>query len=78
MPSGLSASESLCPHSVGKASLLDGDDKMKDKTRVQNGVEEEEEQSVLERNWIRPDLASRCTWQLGGPNTDSPHVHAEW
>uniref|UniRef100_A0A8B9L4T3 Cystathionine beta-synthase n=1 Tax=Astyanax mexicanus TaxID=7994 RepID=A0A8B9L4T3_ASTMX len=29
-----------------------------------------------ERMWIRPDLASRCTWKLDGPNVDSPHNHS--
>lgn len=47
---------------------------------TENGVEEEEEEeaeSPLERKWIRPDLASRCTWRLGGPNIGSPHTHPE-
>ncbi|MCI4393697.1 hypothetical protein PGIGA_G00160470 [Pangasianodon gigas] len=26
--------------------------------------------------WIRPDLPSKCTWSLGAPLTDSPHLHA--
>ncbi|KAB5577417.1 hypothetical protein PHYPO_G00209700 [Pangasianodon hypophthalmus] len=72
MPSGLSAPESLCPHAVSKTY---GDGKLEDKDQVQNGVEEEK--SVMERNWIRPDLPSRCTWKLGDPNTDSPHFHSE-
>ncbi|KAG7330782.1 hypothetical protein KOW79_004751 [Hemibagrus wyckioides] len=75
MPSDLSASESLCPHAMNKTSLPSEDNKLMDKNQVQNGMEEEE--SVLERNWIRPDLSSRCTWRLGEPNTNSPHVHTE-
>lgn len=39
--------------------------------------EENEEEGPMERQWIRPDLPSRCTWRLGGPNTGSPHSHAE-
>lgn len=30
---------------------------------------------TIERNWIRPDLPSRCTWKLGDPTTESPHNH---
>ncbi|XP_022596448.1 cystathionine beta-synthase-like isoform X2 [Seriola dumerili] len=29
------------------------------------------------RNWIRPDLPSRCTWRLGAPISESPHCHPE-
>ncbi|KAG5833532.1 hypothetical protein ANANG_G00276900 [Anguilla anguilla] len=29
------------------------------------------------RNWIRPDLPSRCTWRLGAPPSQSPHSHPE-
>ncbi|XP_076975122.1 cystathionine beta-synthase [Tamandua tetradactyla] len=28
-----------------------------------------------ERLWIRPDVPSRCTWQLGRPPAESPHHH---
>uniref|UniRef100_A0A6Q2WWJ8 Cystathionine beta-synthase n=1 Tax=Esox lucius TaxID=8010 RepID=A0A6Q2WWJ8_ESOLU len=28
-----------------------------------------------ERQWIRPDLPSRCTWKLGGSSAESPHSH---
>ncbi|XP_060786471.1 cystathionine beta-synthase-like protein isoform X1 [Neoarius graeffei] len=73
MPSGLSASESLCPHTDSKTSLPYGDDKLKDEDQVEN----EEEETIMERNWICPNLPSRCTWQLRGPNTDSPHVHTQ-
>lgn len=32
------------------------------------------EKNVSERKWIRPDLASRCTWKLGMSPADSPHT----
>lgn len=32
---------------------------------------------TIERNWVRPDLPSRCTWKLGGPTTESPHNHLQ-
>ncbi|KAM3934679.1 cystathionine beta-synthase isoform 2-T2 [Leptodactylus fuscus] len=28
-----------------------------------------------DRKWIRPDLPSKCTWQLGKATDDSPHHH---
>ncbi|XP_056145115.1 cystathionine beta-synthase b [Lampris incognitus] len=31
--------------------------------------------SSSERNWIRPDLPSKCTWRLGMPISESPHKH---
>ncbi|KAM9486411.1 cystathionine beta-synthase-like [Clarias gariepinus] len=78
MPSDTSASESLCPHLISESQTL-YENKLNEKSKVQNGVEEhkEEEGSVMERNWIRPDLPSRCTWQLGNVKTPSPHVHTE-
>lgn len=30
-----------------------------------------------QRNWIRPDLPSRCTWRLGAPISESPHSHPQ-
>ncbi|XP_030642085.1 cystathionine beta-synthase b [Chanos chanos] len=36
---------------------------------------EDETEVKMERKWIRPDLPSRCTWKLGGPNAESPHNH---
>ncbi|XP_066563015.1 cystathionine beta-synthase b isoform X2 [Amia ocellicauda] len=30
-----------------------------------------------ERNWIRPDAPSKCTWKLGTPPSESPHFHYE-
>uniref|UniRef100_A0A8C7MTY3 Cystathionine beta-synthase n=1 Tax=Oncorhynchus kisutch TaxID=8019 RepID=A0A8C7MTY3_ONCKI len=29
-----------------------------------------------ERQWIRPDLPSRCTWKLGMSSAESPHCHS--
>ncbi|NXF04349.1 CBS synthase, partial [Smithornis capensis] len=29
-----------------------------------------------ERQWIRPDTPSKCTWKLGKPISASPHHHA--
>ncbi|XP_067111172.1 cystathionine beta-synthase b [Osmerus mordax] len=43
---------------------------------VENDLENGEA-SVEERNWIRPDLPSRCTWRLGMSHADSPHSHPE-
>uniref|UniRef100_A0AAY4BQZ8 Cystathionine beta-synthase n=1 Tax=Denticeps clupeoides TaxID=299321 RepID=A0AAY4BQZ8_9TELE len=34
-----------------------------------------QEEVAVERKWIRPDLPSRCTWKLGGSDSDSPHSH---
>ncbi|XP_053312796.1 cystathionine beta-synthase isoform X2 [Spea bombifrons] len=31
----------------------------------------------VDRKWIRPDLASKCTWAPGRPQTDSPHRRVE-
>ncbi|XP_020829547.1 cystathionine beta-synthase isoform X2 [Phascolarctos cinereus] len=28
-----------------------------------------------DRKWIRPDIPSKCTWQLGKPISESPHHH---
>ncbi|XP_053482138.1 cystathionine beta-synthase-like protein isoform X1 [Ictalurus furcatus] len=80
MPSGLPASESLSPHPIDKMSLLYEDGTPKGKDQVRNSMEEEEEKNerVVERTWIRPDLPSKCTWKLGDLNTVSPHIHAEW
>eukprot|EP00112_Aurelia_sp_Birch-Aquarium-sp1_P014596 Seg3164.2 transcript_id=Seg3164.2/GoldUCD/mRNA.D3Y31 product="hypothetical protein" protein_id=Seg3164.2/GoldUCD/D3Y31 len=34
-----------------------------------------ETQQRGERVWIRPDLPSKCTWQLGMDSKQSPHHH---
>ncbi|XP_041933563.1 cystathionine beta-synthase-like protein isoform X1 [Alosa sapidissima] len=42
------------------------------------GAEDENgEEGPMERKWIRPDLPSRCSWRLGGPNLGNPHHHVE-
>uniref|UniRef100_A0AAR2LJQ1 CBS domain-containing protein n=1 Tax=Pygocentrus nattereri TaxID=42514 RepID=A0AAR2LJQ1_PYGNA len=73
MPSGPSDSDTatlapVCPHAAKKMALLNGEG-LKE---VDNG-----EEGIMERKWIRPDLASRCTWRLGEPNKDSPHIHSQ-
>lgn len=30
---------------------------------------------TIERNWIPPNLPSKCTWTLGGSTRESPHNH---
>uniref|UniRef100_A0A8C9VYT1 Cystathionine beta-synthase n=1 Tax=Scleropages formosus TaxID=113540 RepID=A0A8C9VYT1_SCLFO len=35
------------------------------------------EEIASEIFWIRPDLPSKCTWQLGVSHTESPHSHPE-
>ncbi|KAM4048317.1 cystathionine beta-synthase isoform 2-T2 [Anomaloglossus baeobatrachus] len=41
--------------------------------RVTNGTVNAE--LSAERKWIRPDLPSKCTWQLGTSPAESPHHH---
>ena len=43
-----------------------------------SGGSSESEEGLLKtspapRVWIRPDLPSRCTWELGKPISESPH-----
>ncbi|KAL6484365.1 hypothetical protein MHYP_G00064100 [Metynnis hypsauchen] len=40
--------------------------------KLENG-----EEGIMERNWSHPDLARRCTWKLGEPNKDSPHMYSQ-
>ncbi|KAM4701196.1 cystathionine beta-synthase isoform 2-T5 [Discoglossus pictus] len=42
-------------------------------SHVTNGSAEAELGS--DRKWIRPDLPSKCTWELGKAQTESPHHH---
>ncbi|KAE8299189.1 Cystathionine beta-synthase [Larimichthys crocea] len=72
----------LCPHA---AHLKNADitQDQKSANREQDCLKVQDEthhkrDSELEnktRNWIRPDLPSRCTWRLGAPVTESPHGH---
>ncbi|XP_027785064.2 cystathionine beta-synthase isoform X3 [Marmota flaviventris] len=50
-----------CPHHLGKGS-------------PERGPPGDKE--AKEHLWTRPDIPSRCTWQLGRPTTDSPHHHS--
>ncbi|XP_063249183.1 cystathionine beta-synthase-like protein isoform X2 [Prinia subflava] len=44
---------------------------------VSGGVDTENcKASEKERQWIRPDTPSKCTWKLGKPLSASPHHHA--
>uniref|UniRef100_A0A3Q3X5N1 Cystathionine beta-synthase n=1 Tax=Mola mola TaxID=94237 RepID=A0A3Q3X5N1_MOLML len=36
---------------------------------------ENRELNAALKNWIRPDLPSRCTWRLGADVSESPHSH---
>ncbi|XP_038657226.1 cystathionine beta-synthase-like protein [Scyliorhinus canicula] len=46
-------------------------------TRKMNGCMHQTVNGIdsTERKWIRPDLPSKCTWNLGVPQTQSPHKH---
>nr|XP_027785064.1 cystathionine beta-synthase isoform X3 [Marmota flaviventris] len=50
-----------CPHHLGNGS-------------PERGPPGDKE--AKEHLWTRPDIPSRCTWQLGRPTTDSPHHHS--
>uniref|UniRef100_A0AAR2L3D4 Cystathionine beta-synthase n=1 Tax=Pygocentrus nattereri TaxID=42514 RepID=A0AAR2L3D4_PYGNA len=81
----------VCPHAAKKMALLNGEGlKVSTHTKEENGstnvnkkldnLQQEVdngEEGIMERKWIRPDLASRCTWRLGEPNKDSPHIHSQ-
>ncbi|XP_068184519.1 cystathionine beta-synthase b [Antennarius striatus] len=43
----------------------------------ENGEGELKKKVTPEKNWIRPDLPSRCTWKLGSSISESPHRHPE-
>ncbi|XP_068877118.1 cystathionine beta-synthase-like protein isoform X4 [Aphelocoma coerulescens] len=44
---------------------------------VSGGVDSENcKANEKERQWIRPDTPSKCTWKLGKPLSASPHHHA--
>ncbi|XP_074670554.1 cystathionine beta-synthase-like protein isoform X3 [Strix aluco] len=52
-----------CPHAPGKYFLPGGMDNENCKANEK------------EREWIRPDTPSKCTWKLGKPLSASPHRH---
>uniref|UniRef100_A0A6I8NAT1 Cystathionine beta-synthase n=1 Tax=Ornithorhynchus anatinus TaxID=9258 RepID=A0A6I8NAT1_ORNAN len=67
MPSELSKAEEkpgVCPHRPGNPA-----ENGKSDTARCTGLSEKE------RKWIRPDMPSKCTWQLGKPTSESPHYH---
>uniref|UniRef100_A0ACB8FHV7 Uncharacterized protein n=1 Tax=Sphaerodactylus townsendi TaxID=933632 RepID=A0ACB8FHV7_9SAUR len=48
------------------------------KNCISNGGLEKESCNTTEkeRKWIRPDIPSKCTWELGKSPSESPHHHA--
>uniref|UniRef100_A0AAR2LXS6 Cystathionine beta-synthase n=1 Tax=Pygocentrus nattereri TaxID=42514 RepID=A0AAR2LXS6_PYGNA len=82
MPSGPSDSDTatlapVCPHVSTHTKEENGSTNVNKKLdNLQQEVDNGEE-GIMERKWIRPDLASRCTWRLGEPNKDSPHIHSQ-
>ncbi|KAK6309683.1 hypothetical protein J4Q44_G00195640 [Coregonus suidteri] len=53
--------------SMNGSAQVNGDEVEKDLENAAAGTEE--------RQWIRPDLPSRCTWKLGVSSAESPHCH---
>lgn len=91
MPSSSESTVPVCPHAakVNSETILNGKAgqklSMKESTHgtetngqhtknTNDDIENRSEISI-ERNWIRPDLPSRCTWKLGDLTTESPHNH---
>ncbi|XP_022051524.1 cystathionine beta-synthase b [Acanthochromis polyacanthus] len=63
---------------VEKSSSADGDavTVTSDHRLSGSGSElEDTEGASDQRDWIRPDLPSRCTWRLGAAVSESPHSH---
>ncbi|XP_036418358.1 cystathionine beta-synthase-like [Colossoma macropomum] len=48
-----------------------------DSGQVNKKLEDGKQEGIMDMKWIRPDLASRCTWRLGEPSKDSPHIHSQ-
>ncbi|XP_041936216.1 cystathionine beta-synthase a [Alosa sapidissima] len=64
----------VCPFTAGKGKTLK-EVKIQDNANdVDGAIKLEGAKNVAERNWIRPDLESRCTWKLGISHADSPHT----
>uniref|UniRef100_A0A4W5JUK1 Cystathionine beta-synthase n=1 Tax=Hucho hucho TaxID=62062 RepID=A0A4W5JUK1_9TELE len=60
---------SVCPHfSMNGSAQVNGEEGEND---LENAAA-----STEERQWIRPDLPSRCTWKLGVTSAESPHCHS--
>ncbi|XP_076603089.1 cystathionine beta-synthase b [Chaetodon auriga] len=89
--SSLEDARTLCPHTAklisadvtwGQKSANGEQDSVKDQdesyheSRESSESEPENSEATADqRNWIRPDLPSRCTWKLGAPLSGSPHSH---
>uniref|UniRef100_A0A8V5FHL1 Cystathionine beta-synthase n=1 Tax=Melopsittacus undulatus TaxID=13146 RepID=A0A8V5FHL1_MELUD len=63
VPSQEKPDTNSCPHAPGK-NCVSGE-------RTNGNCKANEK----EREWIRPDTPSRCTWKLGKPLSASPHRH---
>uniref|UniRef100_A0A8C3E9G9 Cystathionine beta-synthase n=1 Tax=Corvus moneduloides TaxID=1196302 RepID=A0A8C3E9G9_CORMO len=64
LPSQKKPDMNSCPHAPAKYF-------------VSGGVDSENcKANEKERQWIRPDTPSKCTWKLGKPLSASPHHHA--
>uniref|UniRef100_A0A1A8QQW5 Cystathionine beta-synthase n=1 Tax=Nothobranchius rachovii TaxID=451742 RepID=A0A1A8QQW5_9TELE len=83
----------VCPHAAKLLGQSNGEAKLQEASFPLNGVEklttaeahEDSGRTIQmdtthtspERKWIRPDLASRCTWSLGASKADSPHPQVQ-
>uniref|UniRef100_A0A673Y737 Cystathionine beta-synthase n=1 Tax=Salmo trutta TaxID=8032 RepID=A0A673Y737_SALTR len=57
-----------CSFSMNGSAQVNGEEGENDLENTATGTEE--------RQWIRPDLPSRCTWKLGVSSAESPHSHS--
>lgn len=62
------AMENLGLFNMNGLALVNGEEGENDLENTVAGTEE--------RQWIRPDLPSRCTWKLGMSSAESPHCHS--
>uniref|UniRef100_A0A1A8EN37 Cystathionine beta-synthase n=1 Tax=Nothobranchius korthausae TaxID=1143690 RepID=A0A1A8EN37_9TELE len=83
----------VCPHAAKLLGQSNGEAKLQEASFPLNGVEKRTAAEALEgsgraiqmdtthtspeRKWIRPDLASRCTWSLGASKADCPHPQVQ-
>ncbi|KAM9346815.1 cystathionine beta-synthase b [Symphorus nematophorus] len=75
-------SDCACLEDVSTANLIKSDVSLAQNSatgeaggvKVQDQLENRDG-TADQRNWIRPDLPSRCTWRLGAPVSESPHSH---
>uniref|UniRef100_A0A8C7LZ73 Cystathionine beta-synthase n=1 Tax=Oncorhynchus mykiss TaxID=8022 RepID=A0A8C7LZ73_ONCMY len=68
MPSVPSTMENLGLFTMNELAQVNGEEGENDLGNTVAGTEE--------RQWIRPDLPSRCTWKLGMSSAESPHCHS--